>query len=101
MIIIKPIEITGYAKPVIFYSHVAAQLVRKVAVHQKIVSPGSFSEAQAGIGRFFTAFQTGAWKKVTVKETVYLTGQIATVGGFFVLGEMIGRKSVIGYNIPG
>ena len=82
-----------------FYSQVTLQVARKVVTHQKIVSPGSFAEAQAGIGRFFTAFQTGAWKKVTIREAGYLAGQVGTIAGFFFVGEMIGRQSIVGYKI--
>ena len=92
---------TAVAKPVVFYSRVAFELVRKVGSYQKLLAPGSFAEAQAGIGRFFTSFQTGAWKKVTLLEAGYLAGQIGTIGGFFFLGEMIGRRNPSGYAIAG
>ncbi len=47
------------------------------------------------------SFQTGAWKKVTVKEATYLSAQIGTIAGFFFVGEMIGRGNALGYDVPG
>ena len=90
---------TTVTSHVVFTSKVGLSLAQKVAQHQKMTSPGSFSEAQQGIANFFGSFQTGAWKKVTVKESVYLASQVATVGGFFFLGEAIGRGNLLGYDV--
>ena len=90
---------TTLTSHLVFTSKVGLSLAQKVAHYQKMSTPGSFGEAQQGVANFFTTFQTGAWKKVTVKESVYLASQIATVGGFFFIGEAIGRGNLLGYDI--
>ena len=61
----------------------------------------NFGLAQEGIGRFFSAFSSGAWKQVTVRQAAELAGEGVKIGGFFYIGEMIGKGSIIGYQIPG
>jgi hypothetical protein len=45
------------------------------------------------------ALTSGGWKKTTLNEFKELTGLGITIGGFFLVGEMIGRRSIIGYNV--
>ena len=58
-------------------------------------------EAQLGFANFFSSFSNGAWKKVTLNQVGSLVAAGTTVYGFFLVGEMIGRGSVVGYKIPG
>ncbi|KAJ3109857.1 hypothetical protein HDU97_000087 [Phlyctochytrium planicorne] len=96
-------RLTGLAQPLIYYGRVALEFGRQVAAHQKITlpTPAQFGEAQLGIANFIAAFQNGAWKKVTLSQVGTLAAQGVTIYGFFLAGEMIGRGSVIGYDIPG
>merc|ERR1719474_1372801 len=45
--------------------------------------------------------KTGKWKTLTVKEAWLNTLVTAEIVCWFFLGEIIGRGSLIGYNIPG
>ncbi|KAJ3330078.1 hypothetical protein HDU76_006472 [Blyttiomyces sp. JEL0837] len=96
-------RLAGITEPLMYYGRVAVEFGRLVAHHGKITlpNPGQLAEAQQGFTNFFTAFQNGAWKKVTVSEAGSLAAAGVTVYGFFLVGEMIGRGSVIGYQIPG
>jgi hypothetical protein len=75
--------------------------LRLIAKHEKISIPSAtgLADAQAAFGHLFTSFQTGAWKKVTVGQVGKMVGEGAKITGFFVIGEMIGRRSVVGYDV--
>lgn len=86
-------------QPALKTARVSALVFKNVAVEQKLLSPGSFSDAQAGLHNFLNAFKTGKWRQVTVGEAMYLVGQTSTVAGFFFLGEILGRGNLTGYNV--
>jgi hypothetical protein len=94
-------ERVAILEPTVYYGQVVRHLLSEVATHQKFLSPGSFADAQAGIARFFTSFQTGAWRSVTLKQAGFLGLQLSTVAGFFFAGEAIGRRNLAGYKLPG
>ena len=54
-----------------------------------------------GITAFMNGLTNGAWKKVTLGQAGQFIGETVKIGGFFLIGEMIGRGSIIGYQIPG
>ncbi|KAI8615888.1 hypothetical protein BC830DRAFT_1120467 [Chytriomyces sp. MP71] len=85
------------------YAKVGIEFGRLVGAGAKISvpSPAQLAEAQIGYGKFFAHFQNGAWKKVTVREAGHVLGAGATIYGFFLAGEMVGRGSLVGYKIPG
>ncbi|KAJ3176445.1 hypothetical protein HDU87_005314 [Geranomyces variabilis] len=91
---------TAFVEPIIYYARVGLQFVRAVGVHQKVALP-SIDGGISGISNFAAAFRNGAWKKVTLRQTGQLAIEGVKVSGFFLVGEMIGRGSVIGYQIPG
>jgi hypothetical protein len=91
----------GIATPIIYYARVGLSFVGQVASHQNMTTIPNFGLAQEGIGRFVSAFTNGAWKQVTVRQAAQLAGEGIKIGGFFYVGEMIGKGSVIGYQIPG
>jgi hypothetical protein len=100
-ILVNHYEFLAVAEPTLYYAQVVRHLLSEVATHQKLFSPGSFADAQAGIARFFTSFQTGAWRSVTLKQVGFLGLQLSTVAGFFFAGEAIGRRNLAGYKLPG
>ncbi|KAJ3189770.1 hypothetical protein HDU85_000054 [Gaertneriomyces sp. JEL0708] len=93
-------KLQGYAEPVIYYSRVGLAFLRTVAKQQKLAIP-DVGSGMVGLTNFYQAFRNGAWKKVTLAQAGQLTLEGVKVGGFFLAGEMIGRGSVIGYQIPG
>eukprot|EP00842_Homolaphlyctis_polyrhiza_P000763 jgi/Hompol1/1688/HPOL_001420-RA len=66
-----------------------------------MTSAPNVAEAQEGIAKFFKALQNGEWKKVTIGQTAGFVAEGIKIYGFFLVGEMIGRGSVIGYKIEG
>ena len=85
----------------IYYSRVTGSTLGLLAKHQNIGIPsaGGLADAQASLGNLFTSIQTGSWKKVTVGQVGRVLGEGAKITGFFVVGEMIGRRSIVGYNV--
>ncbi|KAI9337681.1 mitochondrial ATP synthase g subunit-domain-containing protein [Zopfochytrium polystomum] len=96
-------RITAITEPVIYYTKVSAEFAKLVFTHGKVTipNPAHMAEAQLGFSNFYTAFTNGAWKKVTVAQAGQLAAAGVTVYGFFLVGEMIGRGSIIGYDVPG
>ncbi|KAI9102607.1 hypothetical protein DFS34DRAFT_609843 [Phlyctochytrium arcticum] len=90
----------GYAEPIIYYGRVGLEFLRSVAVHQKVGLP-NVEKGISGLSTFAAAFRNGEWKKVNLRQVYQLSGEGLKVTGFFLVGEMIGRGSVIGYQIPG
>ncbi|KAJ3023619.1 hypothetical protein HKX48_002168 [Thoreauomyces humboldtii] len=91
---------TAFAEPFIYYTRVGLEFFRSVAVHQKIAIP-AVDNGINGITGFYSAFRNGAWKKVTLRQTGQLAIEGVKISGFFLAGEMLGRGSVIGYQIHG
>lgn len=85
----------------LYYGRVGFEFLRQVARQQQLgpPSPAEWTKAQQGLVNFKNAIQQGSWKKLTVGEA----GQYAIKGveilGFFYVGEIIGRRSLIGYNV--
>lgn len=99
----NPLTKTGIAEPLMYYGKVSLEFLTKVASHQKLgpPTPAELGPAQAGIGNFISSFQTGAWRKVTIGQAGELLARGVEIAGFFYVGEMIGRGSLIGYKVPG
>nr|KAJ3421603.1 hypothetical protein HK105_002974 [Polyrhizophydium stewartii] len=94
-------RIQGITDPLMYYGRVGLSFVTQVASHQRVGAFPNLAEAQDGIAKFFLALQNGAWKKVTVRQVGQLTAEGVKVYGFFLVGEMVGRGSIVGYNIAG
>jgi hypothetical protein len=88
------------AEPVVYYSKVAFSLLKQIAIHAKL-NQININNAVQGLTKFTEAFTNGQWKNVTIKETLQLLTEAVKIGGFFLVGEMIGRRSIVGYDIKG
>lgn len=82
-------KILAYAEPVIYYARVGAEFLKTVAVNQKIGIP-DVGKGIAGLNYFYAALRNGEWKKVTLRQAGQLTTEGIKVGGFLLVGEMIG-----------
>ncbi|TPX41682.1 hypothetical protein SeMB42_g05465 [Synchytrium endobioticum] len=93
-------RVTGLVEPILYYGQVGLELVRQVAVHQRLTN-FNVAEAQQGYANFLAAFQNGTWRNVTLRHAAGVAVKGVEIVGFFCVGEMIGRRHVIGYDIPG
>ncbi|KAK6093421.1 hypothetical protein MT418_006041 [Batrachochytrium dendrobatidis] len=94
-------RLQGLMDPVIYYGRVGLEFASQVAKHQRVTSFPNVGVAQEGIAKFFQAFYNGEWKKVTLSQVTSFALDGVKIYGFFLVGEMVGRGSVIGYNIEG
>lgn len=62
-------------------------------------TPGDFPAIKQGIGRLLTGARTGAWKQVSVKEAWLNTLITAEVFFWFYVGECIGKRHLVGYDV--
>jgi hypothetical protein len=91
---------TSVLNPFIHYARVSGSFLKQVAQHSKLTFP-DVGKGTQGITGFVNALTSGQWREVTVKQAVEFLTEGVKIGGFFLVGEMIGRGSVIGYQIEG
>lgn len=58
-------------------------------------------EAQSGVSAFMASIATGTWKQLTLRQVGHVAGEGVKIAGFFYVGECIGKRSLIGYQLPG
>lgn len=66
------------------------------------LAPPKMSEIpqiKAGIGKLLSGFKTGAWKNLTVKQATLNSLVGAEVLFWFFVGECIGKRHIVGYNV--
>ncbi|XP_037580847.1 ATP synthase subunit g, mitochondrial [Dermacentor silvarum] len=62
-------------------------------------SPREFPEVFRGFGQLVSTAKSGAWKNFTVKEATINTLVGMEVIFWFYIGECIGKRSIIGYQV--
>ncbi|XP_062549234.1 ATP synthase subunit g, mitochondrial [Armigeres subalbatus] len=62
-------------------------------------TPGDIPAIRDGIARIVSGARTGAWKNLTVKEAWLNTLVTAEVCFWFYVGECIGKRNLVGYNV--
>ncbi|ELT92520.1 hypothetical protein CAPTEDRAFT_181476 [Capitella teleta] len=65
------------------------------------LSAGEIAAAKKSMGVIWHKMWTAGYKNLTVKEAAINSIVCAEIAVWFFLGEMIGRRHIIGYNIPG
>lgn len=73
--------------------------LRYAAVELTPPSPGDIPAIRAGIGKILSGAKTGAWKNVTVKEATLNTLVTLEVFFWFYIGECIGKRHLVGYDV--
>ncbi|XP_013191961.1 ATP synthase subunit g, mitochondrial [Amyelois transitella] len=66
------------------------------------LAPPKLSEipqVKAGIAKLLNSAKTGAWKQLTVKQATLNTLVGAEVLFWFYVGECIGKRHIVGYNV--
>ncbi|CAF4950228.1 unnamed protein product [Pieris macdunnoughi] len=56
-------------------------------------------QIKAGISKLLSSFKSGAWKQQTVKQATLNTLVGAEVLFWFYVGECIGKRHIVGYNV--
>ncbi|XP_046688540.1 LOW QUALITY PROTEIN: ATP synthase subunit g, mitochondrial-like [Homalodisca vitripennis] len=63
--------------------------------------PGDIGAISRGIGDILSAARTGRWKQLTVKDAWLniLFVVLTEVSCWFWVGEVIGKRNLVGYNV--
>jgi F-type H+-transporting ATPase subunit g len=80
-----------------------AELAKEVYLREQMQPPrmSQWAEAKQQFRELLQTYSSGAYKQWTMKELFQRSLVAVEVAGFFIIGEMIGRRSIIGYNING
>lgn len=62
-------------------------------------TPADIPEIRAGIGRLISAAKSGRWKQTSVKEAWLNTLVTVEVLCWFYVGECIGKRHLVGYDV--
>lgn len=62
-------------------------------------TPGDIPQIRAGIGRLIKGAKSGTWKQLTVRDAWLNTLVAAEVCFWFYMGECIGKRHIVGYNV--
>ncbi|KZP10460.1 hypothetical protein FIBSPDRAFT_833460 [Athelia psychrophila] len=91
----------SYRDPLIYNLNVTRELLKQVYLAERLQPPTSFSTIQSAYQTMWTRASNPAYWKDIAK-----TGELAKVGiyaveayGIFKIGEIVGRRSLIGYNL--
>merc|ERR1711976_110154 len=71
------------------------------AVELKPPTPAEFPAVSAGFSNLMKSAATGKYKQVTVKQAWVNTLVTIEIACWFFVGECIGKRSIVGYQIPG
>jgi len=61
--------------------------------------PTELGEVKRGFGKLISSYRSKGYKQLTVSEAWCNTLVAVEVATWFFIGEIIGRKSLVGYNI--
>ncbi|KAI9178960.1 hypothetical protein H9P43_005622 [Blastocladiella emersonii ATCC 22665] len=94
-------KIAAKLEPVIYTGKVVAEVGKQVYHAEKLAPPAlaTLAEAQTVATNLVQAVRSGAFKKWSNQDLVkgsILAGEALT---FFLLGEIVGRRSLIGYDV--
>lgn len=91
---------SGLQEPITYWSKVTGQLVKQVYLKEKM-SPPSMTEFESVYKSLYKSLSTGefvsAARNMNAKQVVQLSADGLIIYGFFVFGEMVGRRNVVGY----
>lgn len=87
-------------KAAVLAGKVSYELVMMIGKKQYFLVP-EFSKAIPGLKNFYASVMNGTWRTVPIKDAASYLFEGIKILGFFCVGEMIGRGSVVAYQIPG
>ncbi|KAL7751989.1 hypothetical protein RI367_002517 [Sorochytrium milnesiophthora] len=91
---------TSKFEPLVYYGQVTREIAKQVWTKEKLAPPSTATlhEAQTVGKGLLNALRTGAYRKWTRSDVIkgsVLAGEAFT---FFLIGEMVGRRNIIGYD---
>ena len=90
-----------YRQPIVYNSQVALALLKHVYRAERLAPPSSFAQIKSAYNTLYNRAKdvkywkdlvaTGGWKKVAIGGL--------EVYGIFKIGEIVGRRSLVGYDL--
>lgn len=62
-------------------------------------TPGDIPAIRQGIGKLLSGARSGRWREMTVREAWLNTLVTVEVFCWFYVGECIGKRHIVGYNV--
>ncbi|GJQ81462.1 hypothetical protein Trydic_g14618 [Trypoxylus dichotomus] len=91
---------TNFARQLVVQSQPKFQTFLKYAkVELTPPTPGDIPAIREGLGRLISGVRTGRWKQTTVREAWLNTLVTIEVLCWFYVGECIGKRHIVGYNV--
>ena len=89
-----------FQEPVVYYSKVVGEVAKQVYLKEKM-SPPNWETMQSSYKSLWgTVSKTSTFKSLSPVDGTRIALYALEVYGFFVIGEMVGRRHLVGYNIP-
>ncbi|KAI9311726.1 mitochondrial ATP synthase g subunit-domain-containing protein [Dichotomocladium elegans] len=91
-------KLNAAQKPIVYNAKVAVEVAKQVYVKEGMHFPtgSQFAEAEQTAKKYLNL---SAWKKVTAGDVVKGSIVAAELYTFFLIGEIVGRRNLIGYNV--
>ncbi|KAK1927887.1 mitochondrial ATP synthase g subunit-domain-containing protein [Papiliotrema laurentii] len=91
----------GYREPLVYNAKVAGSLLRQVYQAEKLAFPTSLSTWARAYAEIYGKASHAGWWKETLKNGTWAGVGIAALEayGIFSIGEIIGRRNLVGYNL--
>ncbi|KAG2177277.1 hypothetical protein NQZ79_g7399 [Umbelopsis isabellina] len=92
-------KLSAIQKPVVYNSKVAAEIAKTVYKKEGMAFPSGqqFSEARTYVEK---NLNRNAFKGLTLRDIAKGGVVAAEIYTFFLIGEIVGRRNLIGYNVP-
>ncbi|KAJ1928652.1 ATP synthase subunit G atp20 [Tieghemiomyces parasiticus] len=91
-------KIGGFVDCTTYWAKVTKELAKQVYTKEQLAPP-SLAEYQPARKELLKLFKTENLKNITRQDAVKATVVAIEVAGFFMIGEIIGRRNLVGYNV--
>lgn len=92
---------TAYQGPFFYNLSVAREFLKQVYIRESLAPPKTLSEVQAAYKSLWEQASNPQWWKTTLDNGHWKKVGIYALEayGIFHIGEMVGRRSIVGYNL--
>ncbi|KAI9498432.1 mitochondrial ATP synthase g subunit-domain-containing protein [Zychaea mexicana] len=91
-------KLNALQKPIVYNTKVAAEVAKQVYTKEGMSFPSGeqFAQAQQTVQK---SLNMSAWKNLTVRDVAKGGVVAAELYTFFLIGEIVGRRNLIGYDV--
>ncbi|BFZ62024.1 ATP synthase subunit G atp20 [Saitoella coloradoensis] len=94
-------KVLSFKDPVIYWGKVGGEIAKQVYTKEKM-SPPNVAEAQSAVQNVLVQLRNPeTFKNASQQDYIKWVVYAIELMGFFAVGEMIGRRNMVGYDVPG